>query len=68
MEKEKLERCGMCGDYLQDPRLYTKEEQDNAKLTYCYDCEIKENENQQRTITRDMAIDAGDMNLEGQKW
>ena len=52
MKKEKLSRCGMCGEFLQDPRLYTEEEQKNALLTYCNDCGNKELENQQRTITK----------------
>lgn len=64
MNKEKLKRCGACGQFLQDPRLYSKEEQDNAELIHC-GCETEE---QPRYVTRDMAIDGGDINLEGQRY
>lgn len=62
MEKPKLERCGWCGAFQSDPSQYTEEEQNNAELTSC-GCHVEE---QQRYVTRDMAIDAGDLSLEGQ--
>lgn len=61
-EKEKLYRCGNCGEWLGDPEMYNAEEIKNAELTYCGRCE---NEAQPRYVTRDMAIDAGDLSLEG---
>ncbi len=59
----KLERCGMCGAFQSDPEEYTEEEQNNAELVHC-GCEQEE----QRYVTRDMAIDAGDLSLEGQRY
>lgn len=59
--KEKLTRCGSCGAFQIDPALYSKEEQDNAELIHC-GCEGNE---EPRYVTRDMAIDAGDLSLEG---
>lgn len=35
MNKPKLERCGRCGDWQSDPRLYTQAEQDSAELVEC---------------------------------
>lgn len=61
MKKGKLERCGACGDWSADQRLYTQEEQDNVELIHC-GCEGLE---EQHYITKDMAIDAGDPDLEG---
>lgn len=61
--KPKLERCGWCGAFQTNPAEYTQEEQDNAELTSC-GCHVEE----QRYITHDMAIDAGDMRLEGQPY
>jgi hypothetical protein len=60
--KPKLERCGACGAFQSDPIEYTQEEQDSAELIHC-GCE---NYQEQRYVTRDMAIDAGDLSLEGQ--
>ncbi len=54
----------MCGAWLQDPELYTEQEQDKAKLVYCDSCGNEES-NKNTRITRDMAIDAGDLSLEG---
>lgn len=34
-ELPKLERCGACGQWNADPRLYTQEEQDAAELFHC---------------------------------
>lgn len=62
MELPKLTRCGACGDFQQDPRLYSEQEQLDAELVHC-GCE---GEGEPQRITRDMAIDAGDMSLEGQ--
>lgn len=30
-----LHRCGYCGDYSHDPRLFSKEEQDNTVMYNC---------------------------------
>lgn len=59
---EKLTRCGACGEFQQDPSLYSKEEQDNAELIHCW-CE---NKDEHVRITRDMAIDAGCPEMEGE--
>lgn len=62
--KPKLERCGACGAFQSDPKEYTEEEQNNAELVHC-GCEQEE---EQRYVTRDMAIDAGDLSLEGSRY
>jgi hypothetical protein len=62
--KEKLTRCGACGAWQQDPQLFTTKEQEEVELVHC-GCE---NEEPQRYVTRDMAIDAGDLSLEGQPY
>ena len=31
----KLERCGFCGQYSNDPRLFSKEEQENPVMVDC---------------------------------
>lgn len=61
--KPKLERCGACGGFQTDPKEYTEEEQRNAELTHC-GCEQEE----QRYVTRDMAIDAGFPEMEGERF
>ena len=43
-EKEKLMRCGMCGEWLSNPEFYTEEEQEKAELTYCSQCQFQEEE------------------------
>ncbi len=58
-----LQRCGVCGVWLDDPSLYTEDEQNNPVLSYCDYCHREANS---QIITRDMAIDAGDLSLEGQ--
>lgn len=63
-DKPKLQRCGACGDWQSDPKDYTEEEQKNAELIHCGCEEVHE----PRYVTRDMAIDAGDMSLEGQMY
>ena len=62
-EKPVLQRCGACGDFQSDPTHYTKTEQDSAELIHC-GCEQEE---EPRYVSRDMAIDAGDLSLEGQQ-
>jgi hypothetical protein len=61
--KQKLERCGACGAFQSDPREYTEEEQANAELMQC--CPGNYDDYTPRYVTRDMAIDAGDVSLEG---
>ncbi len=65
MEKAKLERCGNCGEFQSDPSLYTQQEQNEAKLIHCG---CGGNEEPPRYVTRDMAIDAGDLSLEGSSY
>lgn len=64
VEVPKLTRCGACGDFQQDPKLYSEEEQKNCELIHC-GCE---NIQELQYVTRDMAIDAGDLSLEGQRY
>ena len=61
--KEKLTKCGACGSFQQDPDNYTEEEVNTAELVHC-GCE----NDQPQYITRDMAIDAGDPSLEGERY
>jgi hypothetical protein len=60
--KEELTRCGACGDFQQDPRQYTQEEQDNAKLVHC-GCE---NMNQIYQPTTEELVSAGIISLDSQ--
>jgi len=62
MKETKLERCGDCGEFQDNPKFYTKKQQDNYQLIHC-GCILQQ---EQRFVTRDMAIDAGDLSLEGQ--
>jgi len=59
-----LQRCGACGAWQQDPSLFSQEEQNMPELIHC-GCE---NEEEIRYVSRDMAIDAGDLSLEGQRY
>lgn len=59
-----IQRCGACGEFQSDPSGYTKEELDAAELIHC-GCEVQE---EARYITRDMAIDAEDLSLEGSQY
>ena len=59
--RDKLTRCGACGAWQQNPAYYSLQEQETAELVHC-GCE---NEQEPRRVTRDMAIDAGDLSLEG---
>lgn len=64
---KQLQRCGACGEFqnisADELKTYTQEEIDSAELIHC-GCE---NYEQKRYVTRDMAIDAGDLSLEGQE-
>lgn len=60
----KITRCGACGEWQNDPRMFTEEELKNAELVHC-GCEQEE---EIRYVTRDMAIDAGDVSLEGRRY
>ena len=77
MEEKKLERCGFCGDYfigseyvsIVELKKLTQEQLDKAPLGYCPNAEGEQDINEQtgeRRVTRDMAIDACDLSLEGQ--
>lgn len=79
MTKPKLERCGFCGSYFRgDKHLKVEElnktsqkDLDEAPLGYCPDAQAEyeeQNTEPQRYVTRDMAIDVGDENLEGQPY
>lgn len=60
-----LQRCGACGEFQNissdELKLCTQQEIENAGLIHC-GCE---NYQEKRYVTRDMAIDAGDLSLEG---
>lgn len=61
-----LERCGACGDFNCDAKTLnslTEEEIAQIPLEHC-GCE----QDELRYVTRDMAIDAGDRSLEGQRY
>jgi hypothetical protein len=61
-----LERCGACGDFNCDAQTLnslTEIEIAQIPLGYC-GCE----QDEPRYVTRDMAIDAGDRSLEGQRY
>ena len=69
-------RCGYCGQpcdkngyplTLGECKLITDEQLEKAELIQGYCCEEQERD-RYITVTRDMAIDAGDLSLEGQKW
>jgi hypothetical protein len=76
MEK-KIEMCGFCGRYFRGNEYLTteelnkisKEELDNAPLGYCPEAQqedFEQNpEHYMHQVTRDMAIDAGQPELEG---
>ncbi len=67
-------RCGCCGQ----PRDKDGEpldleacktwQEDKAELVHGNCCVHEQNQRQTIIVTRDMAIDAGDMSLEGQEW
>ena len=72
-----IERCGFCGRYFNDNYYLTQEDIENtaaklleeAPLGYCPNAQAEDaeqNPEQYRRVTRDMAIDAGDPDLEGQ--
>lgn len=60
---EKLTRCGACGAFQQDPQFFSAQEQENPEIV---DCGCRANEVQY--ITRDMAIDAGYPEMEGERY
>lgn len=75
---ERIERCGYCGQFFRENEYLTTDELnktkqeilDSAPLGYCPNAQQEHadqnNENNLVQVTRDMAIDAGDMRLEGQ--
>jgi hypothetical protein len=46
----------------------SKEQINDAPLGYCPNAGNEDPNNEPRYVTRDMAIDAGDRNLEGQRY
>lgn len=67
--KEKIERCGACGDFphMTADQLNAIPEQELNERTELIHCGC-ENYEEPRYVTRDMAIDAGDRSLEGQRY
>jgi hypothetical protein len=70
-------RCGWCGqptDKDGNPldieicKLITEEQLNSAELVHGYCCLAEQEEKRYITVTRDMAIDAGDLSLEGERW
>jgi hypothetical protein len=73
----KLKRCGYCGIPLDkncnplsvgECNDLTKEQLDNAELDHGNCCVNEQEEDRTIIVTRDMAIDAQDMDLEGERW
>lgn len=66
-------RCGECGRFFRaDGQQITvndikKLNGGDCNLDYCPDCANEAQENQDRTVTKDMAIDAGMPELEGMR-
>lgn len=67
-------RCGYCGQPtdkdgnpldLEDCKTW---QEDKAELVHGMCCVNEQNQRQTIIVTRDMAIDAGDLSLEGQEW
>lgn len=78
-EKETImERCGFCGRYFigneyvpeEELKKYTTEQLNNAPLGYCPEAKQEDFEqnpqNYPKRITKDMAIDIGQPELEGE--
>lgn len=62
--------CGMCGcpcnnmgERLPDPIDFDAK---NYVFGYCEDCEADERQSKKVQVTHEMAVDAGDLSLEGQ--
>jgi hypothetical protein len=67
-EEKKITRCGMCGVFMIDGRIMSADELNEFEASsLCPDCANEENERQNRTVTRDMAIDTGMPELEGMR-
>lgn len=70
-EKEKkIERCGWCGALLNISieEFEALPEGERNRRTELSDCGCNQQEEHDRYVTRDMAIDAGDINLEGLRY
>lgn len=70
---DELERCGFCGRYFIDGKYidekeYSQEQLDNAPLGYCPEAPGEDTSVEQQYVTRDMAIDAGYPEMEGQPY
>ena len=67
-------RCGYCGQQTDkdgeplDLEACKTWQEDKAELVHGNCCVHEQNQRQTIIVTRDMAIDAGDMSLEGQEW
>ena len=67
-------RCGYCGQPTDkegeplDLEACKTWQKDKAELVHGNCCLHEQNQRQTIIVTRDMAIDAGDMSLEGQEW
>jgi hypothetical protein len=67
-------RCGYCGQPTDkdgeplDLEACKTWQEDKAELVHGNCCVHEQNQRQTIIVTRDMAIDAGDMSLDGQEW
>lgn len=67
-------RCGYCGQPTDkdgeplDLESCKAWQEDKAELVHGNCCVNEQSQRQTITVTRDMAIDAGDVSLEGQEW
>lgn len=73
-QPQKTYRCGICGHptdkdgeplSIEDCKSW---KEDDAELLHGNCCIHELNERHTIIVTRDMAIDAGDLSLEGQEW
>jgi hypothetical protein len=74
MDTDKIERCGFCGRYFigneiipeEIMSILTEKQLNIIPLGYCPDAHYEDpNYREPRQVTRDMAIDAGQPELEG---
>ena len=76
-DKDKIKRCGMCGTIMkngvtisiEEIEQMSPKEIDDLELDWCDNCgyaEYVSNQESRVQVTRDMAIDAGDPDMEGQ--
>lgn len=72
MRETKFMRCGYCGciydpvdGYEWEPKVYENINIDSLELGMCASKSCQSENSHREVVTRDMAMDAGDPNLEG---